>query len=47
MSRVVMGEIADEPFTGKVAVAAVILNRVDSPKISKYISGGYLSTIGF
>lgn len=30
MSRVIEGEAADEPFEGKIAVAAVIINRVEN-----------------
>lgn len=32
MARVIEGEAADEPFEGKVAVGAVIVNRVESGK---------------
>ncbi|MCL6610668.1 MAG: cell wall hydrolase [Peptococcaceae bacterium] len=32
MARVIEGEAADEPFAGKVAVGAVIVNRMESEK---------------
>lgn len=47
LSRVVMGEAADEPFTGKVAVAAVILNRVDSPKFPNTLAGVIYQPLAF
>jgi len=39
LARVVHGEAAGEPFEGKVAVAAVVLNRVDSPLFPDTIAG--------
>jgi N-acetylmuramoyl-L-alanine amidase len=39
LSRVVMGEATGEPFTGQVAVAAVILNRTQSPEFPSTIAG--------
>ena len=39
LARVVHGEAAGEPFVGKVAVAAVVLNRVDSPMFPDTIAG--------
>jgi N-acetylmuramoyl-L-alanine amidase len=39
LARVVHGEAAGEPFVGKVAVAAVVLNRVDSPLFPDTIAG--------
>ncbi|HKM38936.1 MAG TPA: cell wall hydrolase [bacterium] len=39
LSRVVSGEAHDEPYLGQVAVAAVILNRVKSPKFPATVSG--------
>ncbi|HHY75652.1 MAG TPA: hypothetical protein GX500_02580 [Firmicutes bacterium] len=39
LARVVHGEAAGEPFIGKVAVAAVVLNRVDSPLFPDTIAG--------
>ncbi|PSL41445.1 N-acetylmuramoyl-L-alanine amidase [Planomicrobium soli] len=38
MARVVHGEARGESYTGQVAVAAVILNRVDSPHFPNTIS---------
>jgi N-acetylmuramoyl-L-alanine amidase len=39
MANAVHGESRGEPYIGQVAVAAVILNRVDSPKFPKTVSG--------
>ncbi|MGQ9825424.1 MAG: cell wall hydrolase [Desulfotomaculales bacterium] len=39
MARVIEGEAADEPYTGKVAVGAVIVNRLNSPGFPKTIPG--------
>ena len=39
LARVVYGEARGEPYTGQVAVAAVILNRVASPDFPNTISG--------
>ena len=39
MARCVNGEARGEPFTGQVAVAAVILNRVKHPSFPNTISG--------
>ena len=39
LARVVHGEARGEPYTGKVAVAAVVLNRVDSPSFPNTIAG--------
>ncbi|MEW5762443.1 MAG: cell wall hydrolase [Bacillota bacterium] len=39
LARVIEGEAADEPFLGKVAVGAVILNRVRDARFPKTISG--------
>ncbi|HHV54569.1 MAG TPA: spore cortex-lytic enzyme [Firmicutes bacterium] len=39
LARVVAGEARGEPYTGQVAVAAIILNRVRSPKFPNTISG--------
>lgn len=39
LARTVFGEARGEPYTGQVAVAAVILNRVESSKFPKTISG--------
>jgi N-acetylmuramoyl-L-alanine amidase len=39
MANAVFGEARGEPFVGQVAVAAVILNRVDSPKFPNNVSG--------
>ena len=40
LARVVYGEARGEPYTGQVAVAAVVLNRVKSSKFPNTISGG-------
>jgi len=39
MARIVHGEARGESYTGQVAVAAVILNRVDSPHFPNTVSG--------
>lgn len=39
MARAVHGEARGEPYEGKVAVAAVILNRVQDPKFPDTVSG--------
>ncbi len=39
LARIVYGEARGEPYTGQVAVAAVVLNRVKSPDFPNTISG--------
>jgi len=39
MARAVYGEARGEPYIGQVAVAAVILNRLESPSFPNTISG--------
>ncbi len=39
MARAINGEARGEPYEGQVAVGAVILNRVNSPKFPNSISG--------
>ena len=39
LARVIHGEARGESYTGKVAVAAVVLNRVESPKFPNTIAG--------
>lgn len=39
LARVIMGEAADEPFEGKVAVGAVILNRMRNASFPHTIAG--------
>jgi len=39
MANAVHGEARGEPYVGQVAVAAVILNRVNSPSFPKTVSG--------
>lgn len=39
MARVIQGEAATEPYLGKVAIGAVIMNRLDSPLFPKTIPG--------
>lgn len=39
LARVIYGEARGEPYTGQVAVAAVVLNRVKSSKFPNTISG--------
>ncbi|MGO0123438.1 spore cortex-lytic enzyme [Desulfothermobacter acidiphilus] len=39
LARLIMGEAADEPFEGKVAVGAVVLNRMRHPNFPHSIPG--------
>ncbi|MEG1707046.1 MAG: spore cortex-lytic enzyme [Clostridia bacterium] len=39
LSRCIYGEARGEPYTGKVAIAAVVLNRVKSSKFPNTVSG--------
>lgn len=39
LARVIYGEARGEPYIGQVAVAAVILNRVEDPRFPKTIAG--------
>ncbi|BCU82803.1 spore cortex-lytic enzyme [Polycladomyces abyssicola] len=39
IARAVYSEARGEPYKGQVAVAAVILNRIDSPEFPKTVSG--------
>ncbi len=39
LARVIRAEAEAEPYTGQVAVAAVILNRVQSPKFPNTLAG--------
>ncbi|MFO8060497.1 MAG: cell wall hydrolase, partial [Bacillota bacterium] len=39
LARLVQAEATGEPYTGKVSVAAVVLNRVRSPNFPNSISG--------
>lgn len=39
LARLIHGEARGEPYSGMVAVAAVVLNRVDSPKFPSTIAG--------
>jgi N-acetylmuramoyl-L-alanine amidase len=39
LARTVYGEARGEPYTGQVAVAAVVLNRIESKKFPNTISG--------
>ena len=39
LAHLIQGEARGEPYSGKVAVAAVVLNRVENPKFPKSISG--------
>ena len=47
LARLVHGEARGEPYTGKVAVAAVVLNRVKSPSFPNTISGVIYQTGAF
>ncbi len=39
LAQLIMGEAAGEPYVGKVAAAAVILNRVQSPEFPNTVAG--------
>jgi len=39
LGRAIQGEAEGEPYIGKVAVGAVLMNRVDSPDFPKSLSG--------
>ncbi|GAW91635.1 spore cortex-lytic enzyme [Calderihabitans maritimus] len=47
LARVVHGEASGEPFEGKVAVAAVILNRVQSPSFPNTLAGVIYQPLAF
>ncbi|HET7629240.1 MAG TPA: spore cortex-lytic enzyme [Bacillales bacterium] len=47
MVRMVYAESKGEPYIGKVAVAAVILNRIDSPKFPNTIPGVIYEPLAF
>lgn len=47
LARVVAAEAQGEPYAGQVAVAAVILNRVDSPQFPNSISGVVYQPLAF
>lgn len=47
LARVIEGEAADEPFSGKVAVGAVILNRVRSAAFPNTLAGVVYQPLAF
>lgn len=47
LAKVVMGEAADEPYLGKVAVAAVLLNRVKSSEFPNTLAGVVYQPLAF
>lgn len=47
LARLVAAEAEGEPYTGQVAVAAVILNRVQSPQFPNSISGVAYQPLAF
>ena len=47
LAQVIEGESADEPYEGKVAVGAVILNRIESPEFPNSIPGVINQTDAF
>lgn len=47
LAMVIEGEAADEPYKGKVAVAAVILNRMDDDKFPDTLSGVVYQKLAF
>ncbi|MFZ5592235.1 MAG: spore cortex-lytic enzyme [Bacillota bacterium] len=47
LARIIEGEAADEPYLGKVAVGAVILNRVQSPAFPNTLAGVIYQPLAF
>lgn len=47
LAQMIMAEAAGEPYEGKVAVAAVILNRLEHPSFPKTLSGVLYETDAF
>lgn len=47
LAMVIEGEAADEPYQGKVAVGAVILNRMESKKFPETLSGVVYQGLAF
>lgn len=47
LAMVIEGEAADEPYKGKVAVGAVILNRMESKKFPGSLSGVVYQDLAF
>lgn len=47
LARVIMGEAADEPYIGKVAVGAVLLNRVRSSQFPNTLAGVVYQPLAF
>ena len=47
LARLVHAEAEAEPYSGKVAVAAVILNRVESPKFPNTLAGVVYQPLAF
>ncbi len=47
MANAVYGEARGEPYIGQVAVAAVILNRVNSPTFPNTVSGVIFEPLAF
>lgn len=47
LARVIQGEAADEPYIGKVAVGAVILNRTRSSQFPSTLSGVIYQPLAF
>ena len=47
LARLVHAEAESEPYSGKVAVAAVILNRIESPKFPNTLAGVVYQPLAF
>ncbi len=47
LARLIGGEARAEPYVGKVAVGAVILNRIESPKFPNTMSGVIYQPLAF
>lgn len=47
LARVIMGEAADEPYVGKVAVGAVMLNRMRSSQFPNTLAGVIYQPLAF
>jgi N-acetylmuramoyl-L-alanine amidase len=47
LAQAVYGEARGEPYDGQVAVAAVILNRLDSPTFPNTVAGVIFEPLAF
>ena len=47
LARLISAEAESEPYTGKVAVGAVVLNRIESPKFPNSLAGVIYQPLAF